>query len=109
MSFDRSAPTFRTKLFPLFAERNKGSSLVVNLLNKGCTNTGHQVDRAIEFCTVLPSVCGSSVWNLLHVTNLASRIYRSPGRFEKSVRACTRVQGVTLFDVADVKVRLRVL
>jgi hypothetical protein len=32
--------------------------------------------RTTEFCTVTPSACGSSVWNLLHLTVLAPRILR---------------------------------
>ena len=31
---------------------------------------------ATQFCTVVPNICGSSVWNFLHVTILAPRILR---------------------------------
>jgi hypothetical protein len=32
------------------------------------TNLGCQATRATKLCTVAPSICGSSVWNLVHVT-----------------------------------------
>ena len=35
-----------------------------------------QVVLASKFCTVAPNICGTSVWNLLHVTFLAPRILR---------------------------------
>ena len=34
-----------------------------------------QVTVATEFCTVLPKICGSSVWNLLHAIFLVPRIF----------------------------------
>ena len=33
-----------------------------------CTNPGRQVVMGTEFCTVVPNICGFSVWNLLYVT-----------------------------------------
>ena len=45
-------------------------------LRQGCTNTGHQVAVATKFYTVVPHICGSSVWNLLHVTLLTPRSLR---------------------------------
>jgi len=39
-----------------------------------CINPGHQVDGANEFCTLASSICGPSVWNLLHFKRLAARI-----------------------------------
>jgi hypothetical protein len=42
-------------------------------LNEGCTNP---VARATKLSTVAPNICGSSVWNFLHVTLLAPRILR---------------------------------
>ena len=45
-------------------------------LNQGCTNPNHQVVRMNKFCAVPPNVCGSSLWDLYHVTILASRILR---------------------------------
>lgn len=50
--------------------------LHIYLYNRGCTNPGCQVAKATKFCMVAPNTCGSSVWNLLHVTQLASRILR---------------------------------
>jgi hypothetical protein len=35
-----------------------------------------QIVRATEFCVVGPNVRGPSVWNLLHVIFLASRVLR---------------------------------
>jgi hypothetical protein len=43
---------------------------------QGCTNPGRRVARATKFCMVATNICGSSVWNLLHFTLLASRILR---------------------------------
>ena len=43
---------------------------------QGCANPGLQVARVTKFCTVAPSICGCSVWNLLHVTLLATRILK---------------------------------
>ena len=40
------------------------------------TTTWVYESRATKFCTVEPDVCGSSVWNLLHVTLQAPRIFR---------------------------------
>ena len=39
-------------------------------------NPGHQLTMATKFCTIVPNICRSSVWNLLHVTLLAPRIWR---------------------------------
>ena len=41
-----------------------------------CTNPGHQVGQVTKFWMVVPNICGSSVWNLLHVTLLAPRILK---------------------------------
>jgi hypothetical protein len=41
-----------------------------------CANPGLQVARATKFCAVTPNICGPSVWNLLHVTLLATRILK---------------------------------
>jgi hypothetical protein len=45
-------------------------------LVQGCTNAGHQVAVVTKVCTVVRNVCGSSVWNLLHVNVLAPRILK---------------------------------
>jgi len=42
----------------------------------GGTDPGHLVTWAIKLCTVVPNICGFSVWNLLCVTFLAIRILR---------------------------------
>jgi len=41
-----------------------------------CTNPGLQFARATNFGTLTPNICGPSVWNLLHVTLLATRILK---------------------------------
>ena len=45
-------------------------------LEQWCTNPGCQVDVATTFCASAPSVCGSSVRNLLYVTLQAPRFLR---------------------------------
>jgi len=44
--------------------------------SQACANPGLQVARASKFCTVTPNICGPSVWNLRHVTFLATRILK---------------------------------
>ena len=57
-----------------------------------CTNPGrHTV--ATTFCTMVHSICESTVWNLSHVTCLAASILRCLLDFQKSVHPCK----VTLF------------
>jgi hypothetical protein len=41
---------------------------------QGCTNPGWKVSQATKFCTVVPNIYGSPVWNLICVTLLAPRI-----------------------------------
>jgi hypothetical protein len=41
------------------------------VLKQGCTNPGRQVAVATKLRTVERNVCGSSLWNLLHLTLLA--------------------------------------
>jgi hypothetical protein len=38
-------------------------------LKQRYTNSGGQIARATKFCTVERNTCGSSVWNLLHITS----------------------------------------
>ena len=45
-------------------------------LNKGCTDPRGEVTMMTEFCTVTPSIWGSSAWNLHHGTLLAPTSYR---------------------------------
>ena len=44
------------------------------VLHARCTNAGCQVIWATEFWMLIPNICGSSVWNLLHITLLVPRI-----------------------------------
>jgi hypothetical protein len=46
-----------------------------------------QVAQATKFCTVTTNICGSSLWNLLHVTLLVPRILEVAPRFLENV--CT--------------------
>jgi hypothetical protein len=43
---------------------------------QGCTNPRRHVTTATRFCTVVPNIYGSSVWNLLHITLLTPTILR---------------------------------
>jgi hypothetical protein len=43
---------------------------------QGCTNAGRQDAVANKFCTMALNICGSSVWNLGHVTFLAPSILK---------------------------------
>ena len=45
-------------------------------LCQGCTNPECQIVMATKFYTVKPNICGSSIWNFLHVTFLAPTIFR---------------------------------
>ena len=51
------------------------------ILQQGCTNPRHQVTWAAKFCTVVPNISGSSVWNFLHVTLLLPKILMGLLRF----------------------------
>jgi hypothetical protein len=56
-------------------------------LQQGCTNIGQNVAVATKFFTLAPNVYGSSEWNLLHITQLTSRISRCFPDFLLKVRA----------------------
>jgi hypothetical protein len=45
-------------------------------IEQRCKTLGRHVPWATEVCTVAPSTCGSSVWNLLYVTTGGPRILR---------------------------------
>jgi hypothetical protein len=47
-----------------------------NILHQGCTNPRCQVAWVTKFFMVVPNICESSVWNLLHVTLLVSQLLR---------------------------------
>jgi len=47
------------------------------------TNASRQVAWAMKFCTVVPNICESLVWNLLHVAVLVLRILRCCSVFGK--------------------------
>lgn len=51
-----------------------GSELIMFLVMQGYTNPGQQVAMVTTFCIVVPHICGSAVWKLLHVMLLAPRI-----------------------------------
>ena len=48
---------------------------IVTMFCQGCTNPWRQVAVTTKCCTVALNICGFSVWNLLHVTPLAPRIF----------------------------------
>ena len=45
-------------------------------IDQECRNPWRQVAWATEFCAMTLNVCGSSVWNMVHVTLLGCRILR---------------------------------
>jgi hypothetical protein len=60
----------------LWWRQGAGINEAVVSLTQGCTNRGRQVARDTKFCRVWPNICGSSVWNMLHITLLAPIILR---------------------------------
>jgi hypothetical protein len=42
---------------------------------KGAQIPKHKVAMVTKFCTVAPNICGTLVWNLLHVTCLVPRTF----------------------------------
>ena len=57
---------------------SKGTALLsyFDISNAGFTNHGSQTAAATKFFKVGPSICGSSMWNLIYVTLLLSRNMR---------------------------------
>jgi hypothetical protein len=72
-----------------------------------CANPGFQVFVATKFCTVAPNVCGSSVWNFLHVTLLAFRILTLLLDFGKFVHPWSIVRRPTLRKRKDLILALK--
>ena len=56
---------------------------ITHILYQVFTNTGSQVAVATKFCALAPNTYGSSIWDLLHVDLLASRILRNLLHFSK--------------------------
>jgi hypothetical protein len=58
---------------------NSHEHIIWRLRQKKCRveqehkHPGRQVTRATKFCTVVPNIYASSLWNWLHVTHLAPR------------------------------------
>ena len=50
--------------------------LLKNPVDDRCTNSRCQVMQATKFCTVVPNVCGSWVWNLILVILMVRRVLR---------------------------------
>jgi hypothetical protein len=71
-----------SSLAPCFVPSGCDSCAIMNVIffccDQGRINLGRQVVVTTEFCTVAPdrAVCWCSLWNLLHVTLLAPRIWR---------------------------------
>jgi hypothetical protein len=62
--------------FNKFQPKENHLTLATKYLGQQCTNPRCQVSQVTKFCTVVHNNCGSSVWNLLHVTALAHKIFR---------------------------------
>jgi hypothetical protein len=50
---------------------------------QGCTQPVRLAARTAKFCTVVPNICGPSVWNLLHIILLSPRMLKWPLQFWK--------------------------
>jgi len=44
------------------------------IIKQVCTNSGRQVPWSAKFCAAVPYICGSAVWNFLHIAHLTPRI-----------------------------------
>jgi hypothetical protein len=62
---------FENKIRPYLCPGHVG----IDGVEQGCTNSRHRIIVATEFCTLAP-VCRVSVWTVLHVTLMSSRILR---------------------------------
>jgi hypothetical protein len=71
-----------------------GTRTVTHVSTQGCTNCGWKVAPATKFCAMAPNICGSSVWNFLHVNFLVTRTSRWPLDFWK---ICSRLFQLTYF------------
>jgi hypothetical protein len=63
-----------TETTVILNRRVEGNSIMQQKIGQGCKTPECQVTRGNKFCRVAPKICGSSVWNLLHVTLLAPTI-----------------------------------
>jgi hypothetical protein len=68
--------TFATPRFVKSDVFSENWAVVSGTRIQRCTNPGHQVARATEFCSVAPNVLKSLEWNLVRVTLLALRVLR---------------------------------
>lgn len=53
------------------AQQTNQWPILANTVRQECINPSRQVARAIEFCLVLPDICGCSVWDLQSVSTVA--------------------------------------
>ena len=59
------------------SQDNVWSGCHLNTSSKqGCTNPRHQAIQVTKFCTLVPIICGSSIWKLLDVILLLPKILR---------------------------------
>ena len=65
-------------LTPTLNRSNINGMLTVQ---QGCINRGARVVLTTKFCPVASNICGSSLWNLLHVTPLTPRNFKGVIRF----------------------------
>jgi hypothetical protein len=63
---------------PLKTEITDSKAAQFRIYNQGCINPGNHVAEGTKFSSVTPNICGTTVWNLLHIIPLAPRILRSP-------------------------------
>lgn len=50
--------------------------VLLNPIEDRCANPRCQVMQATKFCTAVPNICGSWVWNLIHVILMVPRVLR---------------------------------
>jgi hypothetical protein len=73
---NESEPNLRPYAYCLF--------LFTSISSQGCTQPGREVVRVTGFCVVTLKTFWSSLWNLPHVTLLATRIFKASPWFWKT-------------------------
>ena len=75
----------------------------------GCTNLGCRIAQATKFCTVAPNNCGSSIWNLFHVTRLSPRNLRLVPVFSSFLPENLYTPALRLTNAQAVKARVSIV
>ena len=65
---------WRRRLLSVSSCPNSHMQEMRKIIKQGCANLGCQVPWSAKFCVAVPYICGSTVWNFLHVTHLTPRI-----------------------------------